>query len=122
MRTLPLLLALAACGPQPQPPEAKSQPLPQILCEKARDGLEKMRAKGAIDYDQAGAATIPQDAWMAMGTGGHSQLAQLLAFHAACADPGGPPARPIVIRNESGVVLMESTVSTEVGLGALEDE
>jgi len=122
MRTLPFLLVLAACGPQPQPPEAKSQPVPPILCEKARDGLDKLRAKGAIDYDRAGAATIPQDAWMAMGTGGHGQLAQMLALHAACADPGGPPERPIVIRNESGVILMETSVSTDVGLGSLEDE
>ena len=122
MRSLPLLLVLAACGPQPQPPEAKSQPLPPILCEKARDGLEKLRVKGAIDYDEAGTATIPQEAWMVMGTGGHSQLAQMLAFHAACADPDGPAERPIVIRNESGVVLMDRPVSTEVGLGTLEDE
>ena len=122
MRILPLLLVLAACGPQPQPPEAKAQPLPPILCEQARDGLETLRAKGAIDYDQAGAATISQDAWITMRTGGHGQLAQMLAFHAACADPDGPAERPIVIRNESGVVLMESAVSTEVGLGSLEDE
>lgn len=123
MRQLFLLLLLAACGSEvPKAPEPLAVPIPPQLCEQALAGLEKMKAKGGFEHDGNGSATIPQEAWIVMGAAGHGSLAQLLAYDAACKHPGGPPERQIVIRNELGVVLMERTVSTDVGLGSLEDE
>jgi hypothetical protein len=123
MRAFPLLILLAACGSKPQAqPDAKAPPLPSQLCDQTRDGLEKLRVKGALDYDEGGAATIPQAAWMTMGSAEHGSLAQMLAFHAACAQPDGSAQRHVLIRNESGVVLMESDVSTKFGLGSLEED
>ena len=118
-----LLLLLAACGSEaPKAPEAVAVPIPPQLCEQAKAGLEKVKAKGGFEHDGNGSATIPQQAWIVMGTGGHGSLAQLLAYDAACNQPGGSPERLIVIRNELGVVLMERTVPTNAGLGSLEDE
>ena len=121
--SLPLLLLLGACGYEaPKAPEPLSVPIPPIVCEQAKAGLEKIKAKGDFQHDGNGSATILQQAWMAMGTAGHGSLAQLLAYDSACSQPGGPPERLVVIRNELGVVLMERTVPTNAGLGSLEDE
>ena len=122
MRCLSLMLILAACGPAPEQPVAEAPPVPKQICDQSRDGLEKMRAKGAIDFDDSGSATVPQDAWMAMGAVPHGQLAQMLAFHAACTNPDKAAERHIVIRNEAGVALMERDVPTSVGLNMLEEE
>jgi len=121
---LPTLFLAAACGSQ-----SPSSPLgdldniqvsapPAQLCAKAADALKQIGAKGAIDYDDQGSATIPQDLWMAMGDK-HASFAQTLALHAACTHPDGKAERKVVIRNESGVILMEAMVPTTVDLGTL---
>ena len=122
---LPSLLLAAACGSQSPSSNLPGDldniqvpaPPPQ-LCAKAADALKQLGAKGAIDYDDLGSATIPQDLWMAMGDQ-HASFAQTLALHAACTHPDGKGERKVLIRNDSGVVLMEAMVPTNVGLGSL---
>jgi hypothetical protein len=127
MRASPFLslLLLAACNSQSpagdasgQPEGIKVPPPPAQLCEQAGKALEQIGGKGVIDYDDQGSATIPQEIWMAMAEQ-HSQFALTLALHAACAHPDGSAERKVVIRNESGVVLMEAMIPTNVGLGSL---
>jgi len=123
-----LLLLLAACGSQPRSGQESEEasavpaaPPPPELCEQARKALVELGAKGAIDYDDRGGATVPQEIWMGMGEK-HGAFAQMLALHAACAHPDGSAERQVVIRNESGVVLLENTVPTNIGIGSLPTE
>jgi hypothetical protein len=130
---IPIVLLLAACGSQPgssgqasnaQSGQAGGIPAaapPAQLCEQARKILEQLGAKGAIDYDDQGTATVPQEIWMGMAEQ-HSQFAQTLALHAACAHPDGSAERNVVIRNESGVVLMEASVPVNLGLGSIPNQ
>ena len=125
---LPGLLFVAACGSQSPSATLPGDldnvhvpaPPPQI-CAKVDAALKKLGADGAIDYDDRGGATVPQAVWMAMGEQ-HAGFAQTLALHSACARPDGKGERKVLIRNEYGVVLMEATISTNVGLGALPPE
>jgi hypothetical protein len=128
MRFFPalILLCLAACDSRPGSGDPSSQagpvpPPPPQLCAQAGKALEQFEEKAAIVYDDRGRATVPQEIWMAMGSQ-HSQFAQALALHAACTHPDGAAERPVLIRNETGVVLMEATVSTNIGLGSLPEE
>ena len=122
---LPSLLLAASCGSQSPSGELPGDldnlqvpPPPAQLCAQAADGLKQLGARGAIDYDDQGNATIPQEIWMGMGDQ-HNRFAQTLAIHAACANPDGKGERKVLIRNESGVILMEAMIPTNVGLGPL---
>ena len=121
MRLLPFapLLFLAACDvpTTPQQPTAAAAP-PKALCDQSSKALAELKAKGAIDHDGKGEATVMQDAWMRMGSGEHSQLARLLAFDAACGNPSGGAERQVRIRNETGIILLENMVPVTVDLGA----
>ncbi len=122
---LPALLLIAGCGSQspssslPGDLENVQVPAPPAkVCAQTAAALKQIGARGAIDYDDMGNATIPQDLWMAMGDQ-HAGFAQTLALHAACVHPDGKGERKVLIRNDSGVVLMEAMVPTNVGLGSL---
>lgn len=124
----PILWLAAACGsqsPSSQLPadleNIQAAAPPAKLCAQAADSLKQLGDKGAIDYDDLGSATIPQGIWMGMGEQHHS-FAQTLAIHATCAHPDGSRERKVLIRNESGVVLLEAMISTNVGLGSLPPE
>lgn len=120
IRPIPLvaLLLLAACDPAPPPgpPGGDAAPLPRELCAKVKEGLDALRARGAVDYRENGEASIAEAAWFAMGPASRDQFAQLLGFHAACALPDGAAEQQIVVRNEGGLVLMRRTVETRVDL------
>ncbi|HMJ92893.1 MAG TPA: hypothetical protein VK472_02205, partial [Allosphingosinicella sp.] len=109
-------LLLAACDGAPAPKQKVAAPAPE-LCSQASKALDQLKAKGAIDYDSKGEASIPQDAWMRMGAAEHSQFARMLAFHAACASPDGAAQRQVRIRNESGIILLENMVPVTIDLG-----
>ena len=112
-------LLLAACDVPTTPESATRAAAPSaVLCAETAKALDALKTKGAIDYDSKGEATIPQDAWMRMGAGEHSQFARLLAFHAACESPDGSAERQVRIRNETGTILLENMVPTTVDLGA----
>jgi hypothetical protein len=111
------LLFLAACDGASTPQQPQAAAPPPELCTQAAKALEQLKAKAAIDFDDKGEATITQDAWMRMGAGEHSQLARLLAFHAACANPDGAAQRQVRIRNETSVILLENMVPITVDLG-----
>jgi hypothetical protein len=124
----PSLLLIAACGSQspsgslPGDLDNIQVPAPPAqLCAQSAEALKQLGARGAIDYDDLGGATIPQDIWMGMGDQ-HNQFALTLALHAACSHPDGRGERKVLIRNESGVVLMEAMIPTNIGLGSLPPE
>ena len=112
-----LLIAGCDVPTTPQQP-ASVPPPPKELCDQTSKALAELKAKGAVDHDGKGEATIMQDAWLRMSAGEHSQLASLLAFDAACASPDGAAERQVRIRNESGMILLESMVPVTVDLGA----
>ena len=123
-----LTLLAAACGSQPQPSGEDADPAavqvpppPAQLCDESRKGLEQLGAKGAIEYDDRGTATVPLAIWAALKEK-RSDFARTLAIHAACAHPDGAAERVVQIRSESGVMLMEATIPTVFGLGALPEE
>jgi hypothetical protein len=125
---LPSLFLAAACGSQSPSSQLPGDidniqvPAPPAqLCAQAAGALKQLGAKGAIDYDDLGTATIPQEIWMGMGEQ-HNSFAQTLALHAACTHPDGKGERKELIRNESGVVLMEAMIPTNIGLGSLPPE
>jgi hypothetical protein len=121
------LLFLAACNSQS--PSAQTDPLegvnvpppPAQFCARAKKMLEDLGTKGAIDYDDQGQATVPQDIWMGMGEQ-HSRFAEMLAVHAACAHPDGKAERQVTIRNETGGILMDASIRTATDLGPLMEE
>src|SRR5688500_15542625 len=113
------LLFLTACdgGSTPQSPKATVAAPAAERCQQARDALDQLKAKAAIDYDQKGEAMIMQDAWMRMSAAEHSQFAHLIALHAACSSPNGAAERQVRIRNETGIILLENMVPTTINLG-----
>lgn len=124
---LSLLLA-TACGSQSPSSSLPADleniqvpPPPAQICGQAAAALKQSGASGGIDYDDAGNATVPQEIWMAMGDQ-RSKFAQALALHAACGRPDGKRERNVLIRNESGVILMEASIPTTIGLGSLAPE
>ena len=130
MRLFLLLIFLAAaCDSQPQPGAEGSDPAAQLrvpppppqLCDEARKALERLGAKGAIEYDDQGTATVPLEIWGALKER-RSEFARTLAIHAACAHPDGAAERIVRIRSESGVMMMEATIPMVFGLGALPEE
>ncbi len=126
---LVLTFLAAACGSQPQPGVEEADPAdavrvpppPPQLCDESRKALEKLGAKGAIEYDDQGTATVPLEIWGALKER-RSDFARTLAIHAACAHPDGAAERIVRIRSESGVMMMEATIQMVFGLGALPEE
>jgi hypothetical protein len=125
---LPSLFLAAACGsqsPSSQLPgdldNIQVPPPPAQLCAQSAEALKQLGSKGALDYDDQGNATVPQEIWMSMGDQ-HNKFAQTLALHAACVNPDGKRERKVLIRNESGVILMEAMIPTNLDLGSLGTE
>ncbi len=117
------LAALAGCGEPPgkMPDQKPFAPLPEKVCAQAKDGLTQLKGKVGIEIGGPGEAIVEQGVWLGMGASGHDQLAQLLAFDAACAQATPPREQEITIRNESGVVLMRRVVETGVDLSQILD-
>jgi hypothetical protein len=113
-----LLLLLSACqGEQPpSPTETNTGPPPAAVCAEVRKGLAGLQAQPSFDQDNKGEATIEQAAWMAMSPDDHAQLAKTLAFAASCTAGHQSDAQQVRIRNETGTILLESTISTKVDL------
>jgi hypothetical protein len=121
-----ILSALAGCGQQPSSEANDSaglMPLPEKVCNDARQGLEKIGKSGGLEYSDKGEATIGEDAWLRLPENAREQIAQLLAFHAACAAEQPPREQSVVIRSEFGRVLTQRVVETGADLsGLLEEE
>ena len=116
----PLLALLAACEPAPAPMgPAEGAPLPPELCKKVREGLEKNSAPGAAEFTDKGEATIAEPAWGAMSPQNRDQLARTIAFHAVCARGGGASEQEVVVRSDTGIVLMRRTIDTQLDMGEM---
>ena len=110
---LPLGL-LAACEAEVPSVPAQAVPIPPAMCTKISEGLEKLRSEGAVTLDGKGQATVEQQAWLAMGDGGRDQFVKMLGYDAACASGGAGKEQMVVVRGETGVVLREQAVQTQV--------
>ena len=120
-----ILWALAGCGQQRAEQANDSaglMPLPEKVCNDARDGLEKIAGSGGLEYSDKGEATIGEDSWLRLPENAREQIAQLLAFHAACAAEQPPREQTIVIRSEFGRVLTQRVVETGADLSRLLEE
>jgi hypothetical protein len=112
---LPLLL-VACQGEAPPDLNQTAGPPPAELCSEIAKSGKALRAQLTLDYDEKGEATIEQEAWTAMSPDDHNDFARTLAFIAACAAGKQSDAQPVRIRNESGRILLETTISTRVDL------
>jgi hypothetical protein len=115
---LALLLALAACKGETPPDAAQTNvgPVPPQLCAQVKKQLQGLSNQLAVQYNDKGEATVTQEAWMAMTPDNHADFAKTIAFVASCASGHQAEAQPVRIHNESGTMLLESTVSTKVDL------
>ena len=115
---LALLLLLVACEGEkpPSPTTTNVGPPPPQICVEIKKGIEALDKQGAIQHDDKGEAMIAQGAWMAMTPENHADLARTLAFVATCAAGKQSDAQPVRIRNEEGLILLETTISTKVDL------
>lgn len=121
MRTMliGLILLLAACD-APAPPTAMAAgPLPKQVCKKVSDGLTQMSATAMFEYNSAGEATMAEEVWLPMSPPQRDQLAQLLAFHAACQQENAPAEQKVVIRSETGRPLLDRVVETQADISSL---
>ncbi len=121
MKRAPLLalVLLAACGDQPagqQPDQRVMAPLPKAVCDKARAALAQLKGRVGMEITGPAQAIVEQDIWLNLGIGGRDQLAQLLAFDAACAAPAAPPEQEVTVQNQFGTVLMRRVVETGVDM------
>lgn len=119
--SLAILLALAACKGETPPDAAQTNvgPVPPQLCAQVKKQLGALNDQLAVQYDDKGNATVTQEAWMAMTSDNHADFAKTLAFVAACASGHQSDAQSVRIRNESGTMLLETTVSTKVDLSSV---
>jgi hypothetical protein len=116
----PLLALLVACEPAPAPTgPAEGAPLPPELCRKVREGLAKNTSPGATEFTETGEATIAEAAWAAMSPPNRDQLARTIAFHAVCARGGGASEQEVVVRSDTGIVLMRRTIDTQLDMGEM---
>jgi hypothetical protein len=110
---------VAACQPEAEAPPP-AQRLPAAVCEKAREGLERLsKAGGAFRYDAQGEATIEQANWLALDQYQREGLGQALAIHAACGAEEPPREQTITIRSEYGTVLTQRVVETSVDVSQI---
>lgn len=112
-----MLLSLGACFSDPadevQPSQTSAAP-PAEVCSQFRTGLEAMRDKGAIDYEDDGSAVVEETTWMALKAEGREQVGKMLAFHASCIAGEGSAVQQIMIRNEHGAVVSRRTIDTRI--------
>ena len=117
---LPLLALLAACEPPPAPTgPAEGAPLPPELCKRVREGLEKTSSPLAADFTDKGEAIMDETAWGAMSPQNRDQLARTIAYHAVCARGGGASEQEVVVRSNTGIVLMRRTIDTQLDMGEM---
>ena len=110
---------IAACQPEPEAPPPP-QRLPAAVCEKAREGLERLsKSGGAFRYDAQGEATIEQASWLGLDHYQRDGLGQALALHAACGADEPPREQTITIRSEYGTVLTQRVVETSVDVSQI---
>lgn len=123
---LPLLVGLAACNASGPPTAATEQPLPKVLCDQVKTGLEKLGRAGGIDYDDKGEASMFEAAWAQLAEGQRDQLVKLLAYHASCTAGAQREDQIVVVRGDQGQELTRRTVSTKIdvagALGGLGDD
>lgn len=122
MMRLILLLsicAVAACDAPPEPQPMNVGPLPRKICNEVSEGLSQLSKTSIFEYDAAGEATMPQEGWIPLPPDQKDQIAQLLAFHAACQAKNAPAEQKVVIKSETGHVLLDRIVETRPDLGSL---
>jgi hypothetical protein len=115
------MLGLAGCNEAPPPPPP-AQPLPEKLCQQAREGLDKVSSAGIFEYTADGQATIEESAWLPMAAAQRDAIGQALAFHAACSTEPPPRESTVTIRNEGGRVLTQRVVETTADISSLLEE
>jgi hypothetical protein len=119
---LSLVIALAACSrgtpSEPEAPAVTAKP-PADLCRRLEEGLEKLRARGALDYDKSGQATVEERIWLELGAEGRERFASSLGLLASCASPRGLAEQRVVVRNHWGMVVMQRTIDTRLDAGSL---
>lgn len=109
-----LAIGLSACQQQEEPAGPVGR-LPEQACTQARTALDKASKSAGFEYTGA-EATIAESGWRAMNPDQQQALAQALAFNAACQAPEAAAETTILIRNESGLTLMERTIGTTIDL------
>ena len=116
-----LLLLLSACEVAGPPAEQRPQgvKLPESVCKKFREGLETLKKQAGIDVDEKGEATVTELGWFGMNPAQRDQFAQLLAFNAACRSGQPSAEQRVLVRSETGVVLMDRIVETKVDMSEL---
>lgn len=120
---LPAALLASACWQQPaeQPDQRALAPLPKGVCDKARAALADLKGKVGLEITAPAQAIVEQDVWLTLGTNGRHQLAQLLAFDAACAAEAAPREQEVTIHNQFGTVLTRRVVETGVDMSQFLD-
>lgn len=121
LRCLALFTLLAASGCDvPAPPAPQSaEAMPADLCAKVQAALEELAKKSALQLDGKGGAALPEMLWLELGAERRGQLANSIAHDAACRAGGPGREQQVVIRNESGRILSERTISTGVDMSGL---
>ncbi len=120
---LPAALLAAACWQQPaeQADQRAMAPLPKGVCDKARAALADLKGKVGLEITAPAQAIVEQDVWLTLGTNGRDQLADLLAYDAACAAATAPREQEVTIHNQFGTVLMRRVVETGVDMSQFLD-
>ena len=106
---------LASCDFEQAAPPTPTQ-LPDKMCQDAKTALDALRKAAAIEYNDQGEATIGQEVWLPMKPEQRDQLAVALAVNASCAAGQTSSDQRILIRGDSGMVLMDRIVSTTPNL------
>ena len=112
-------LAVAACE-VPAPPKKAATRLPEEVCAEVKLGMDKLKESG-IDQVKPGEVTVMEQAWMELPPGQRDQMAQLIAFDAACRADEPSAEQTVIVRSELGRVMAQRIVTTSADLSDLMD-
>ncbi len=108
LATIGLLALLSGCGEAPQIDnlvQAPSRP-PEALCQQVTTALRELQNQGAVVSTTPGEMTIDSAAWLELGERRRDELGQTLALTKACASADAGLEQEVVIRGETGAVLL----------------
>ncbi len=112
-------LAAAGCDVPAAPQRQSTQAMPAELCAKVRTALDELSEKSAVQFDGKGGAAVPDLIWLELGAERRGQLATSIAYDASCRAGGPGREQEIIIRNETGRILSQRTISTGVDMSGL---